>query len=158
MPRPARTRGGRRRGHGRIRRSRAQGSQGGGVLDSARSGESGGGAGDLMVAGKCTGGELRRRRRFGLHRSGESKRKGGEEDVQKDRHLTLVACRCSSEAELAGRRRNRARRRQTEGRKTWTNATIPGLRARFLSPEDRGRRGGADGGFSLPGGGRERWR
>ena len=42
-----------------------------------------------MVVGKCTGGELQRRRRFGLPSYGEAEGKERGEEVQEDRVLTL---------------------------------------------------------------------
>ena len=44
-----------------------------------------------MVAGKCTGDELRRRHRFGLRRIGEPEGEGDEGEVREDRELTLNA-------------------------------------------------------------------
>ena len=52
-----------------------------------------------MVAGKCTGGELRRRRRFGLTSYGDAEGKERGEEVQEARVLTLSTYSCSSEAE-----------------------------------------------------------
>ena len=58
-----------------------------------------------MVIGKCTGDELRRRRRFGLRRNGEPEGEREKGEVREDRELTLSAWVCSAEAEEPGRRR-----------------------------------------------------
>ena len=42
-----------------------------------------------MVTGKCTGGELRRRRQFGLTSYGDAEGMERGEEVQEDRVLTL---------------------------------------------------------------------
>ena len=63
--------------------------------------------------------------------------------------LTLDACRCSS---VSGELWSGGDLRWTAvavPERTKTKSTIPGLRARFLPPEERGRQGGAYGGFSL---------
>ena len=65
-------------------------------MRSARRGELGGGARDPMVAGKGAGGELRRRRRFGLTSYGEPEGEGRGEKLQEDRELTLSLRVCSS--------------------------------------------------------------
>ena len=44
-----------------------------------------------MVAGVCSGDELRRRRRIGLRHYGEPEGEGEEEGVQEDGALTLDA-------------------------------------------------------------------
>ena len=147
MPRPARCRGDRRRRRARARRNPARGDALLGAIDAPFSGKTKGGDMDQEVAGKGSGDVLRRRLRTAateLRGHGERGGKKRSGHVPEMRRLTLLVTAQTVRSGMAGRRRERARRRRHVAEGTATTASIRESPHRFLRSRWRGGHGGDD--------------